>query len=264
MKSIGALTPNGHVSSRVRLALSVGAVVLMVGAWSLRPAFIPGPTDIVAAYPNLMDQGLLQQLLVSISTNFQAIAVSCLITIPLSYLTVVPAVRPFIQTISKFRFLGMTGLVVLFTLMFGGGHALKVALLVFGMGVFLITSLYDIVETIPREEFDHARTLRMGPWRSVLEVVVLGHVDAVFDAIRQNAAMGWAMLTLVEGLVRFEGGLGAMMLAEDKHIRLDAVFALAAVVCVIGGLQDYALALIKRWTCPYSSITLERNEGSKR
>jgi NitT/TauT family transport system permease protein len=205
-----------------------------------------------------MDQNLIQNLLVSFTTNLQAIGLSCLLTLPLAYLTVMPAARPFVKALSKARFLGMTGLVVIFTLAFGGGHGLKLALLTFGLSVFLITSLYDIVETIPREEFDHARTLRMGPWRSVLEVVIIGRVDAVIDALRQNAAMGWVMLTMVEGLVRSEGGLGGMMLSEDKHVNFAAVFAIQFLVLAVGIGQDYLLALIKRWFCPYAFITLER------
>src|SRR5512135_786694 len=258
MKLREAIVPNGRVDSQVRWILGFGTFMVLLGAWTMRPAFLPGPVDVIKAYPNLVDQGLVQQLFVSLTTNLQAIGISCLLTLPLAYLTVVPAMRPFVRALSKARFLGMTGLVVVFTLAFGGGHGLKLALLVFGLGVFLITSLYDIVETIPREEFDHARTLRMGPWRSVLEVVVLGRIDAVIDALRQNAAMGWVMLTMVEGLVRFEGGLGAMRLAEDKHIKLDAVFAIQILVLAVGIGQDYLLALFKRWFCPYAFITLER------
>jgi NitT/TauT family transport system permease protein len=253
-----AWVPNGHVSRRVQLILSAGTLLVLFGTWTLRPAFLPGPSDVLDAFPNLIDQGLLQQLVVSVETNFQAIGLSCLLTLPLSYLTVLPAVRPLVKAIAKTRFLSLTGFVILFTLLFGGGHGLKVALLTFGMSVFLITSLYDVVEAIPREEFDHARTLRMGPWASVIEVVVLGHLDAVLDAIRQNAAMGWVMVTMVEGLVRFEGGVGAMMLAEDKHIRLASVFAIQLLVLVIGIGQDAFLALTKRVLCPYASLTLER------
>lgn len=253
-----AWIPNGRVSKRVHLALGAGTLVFLLAAWAVRPAFMPGPMDVLHAYPRLIDQGLVQQLFVSLTTNFQAIGLSCLLTIPLAYLTVLPAARPLVRTLSKMRFLGMTGLVVLFTLAFGGGHALKVALLVFGMGVFLVTSLYDVVEAIPKEEFDHARTLRMSPWGSVFEVVVLGHLDAVLDAVRQNAAMGWVMLTLVEGLVRFEGGLGSMMLAEDKHIALDAVFAIDILVLLVGVLQDFALSWLRRILCPYANLTLER------
>ncbi len=255
---VAACTPNGHVSARVRSGLAVGTIIGLVGMWACRPDFIPGPLDVLRAYPNLFEQGLLYQLYVSLSTSLQALAISCVLTVPLAYLTVLPAVRPFVGALSKTRFLGITGFVVLFTIMFGGGHGLKLALLVFGMSMFLVTSLYDAVESIPREEFDHARTLRLGPWGSVFEVVVLGRMDAVLDVIRQNAAMGWVMLTMVEGLVRFEGGLGAMMLAEDKHIRLDAVFALQTIVLLIGVLQDWALSGLRRVLCPYASITLER------
>lgn len=253
-----AWTPNGRVSKRVHLMLGAGTLAVLLGAWSFRPAFLPSIEEVAKAFPRLMDQNLVGELFVSLTTNLQAIGLTCLLTIPLAYLTVMPAMRPFVRAISKGRFLGLTGFVVLFTLVFGGGHALKVALLVFGLGVFLITSLYDIVEAIPREEFDHARSLRLGQWGSVIEVVILGHLDAVIDAIRQNAAMGWVMLTMVEGLVRFEGGLGAMMLAEDKHIKLDAVFAIQIVVLVIGVLQDWAFVGVRKMLCPYASLTLER------
>ena len=259
MSSFGqAWTPNGHVPSHVRSVLTVSTILLLIAAWSFRPAFLPSLTEIARAYPRLLSQGLLDQLLTSLTTNLQAIGITCLLTVPLAYLTVLPAVRPLVQAMTKARFFGITGFVVLFTLIFGGGHALKVALLVFGMGAFLITSLYDIVEAIPREEFDHARTLRLGNWGSIVEVVIRGHLDEVINAVRQNAAMGWVMLTMVEGLVRFEGGLGAMMLAEDKHINLAAVFAIISVVCLLGLLQDLALVTLRRALCPYAFLTLER------
>jgi NitT/TauT family transport system permease protein len=253
-----AWRPNGHPTLSVQRGLVLVTAVVLLGAWCLHPALLPGPGEVVAAYPGLLGQGLFYQLYVSLVTNLQALGISCALMVPLAYLTVLPALRPFVRALSKARFLGLTGFVILFTIFFGGGHALKVALLVFGMSVFLVTSLYEVVERIPREEFDHARTLRMGSWGSVLEVVVIGRFDEVLDTIRQNAAMGWVMLTMVEGLVRFEGGLGTMMLAEDKHIRLDAVFAIQIVVLLIGVLQDWALLLLRKVLCPYASLTLER------
>lgn len=250
--------PNGRVSSRTTSILFFGTFVNLIAVWCFKPDFIPGPMDVIDVFPKLISEGLVYQLYISLTTNLQAIALSCLLMIPLAYLSVLPALRPFVHMLCKGRFLGITGFVLLFTIFFGGGHTLKVALLVFGMSMFLVTSLYEVVETIPREEFDHARTLRMGPWGSVLEVVILGRFDQVLDAIRQNAAMGWVMLTMVEGLVRFEGGLGALMLAEDKHIKLDAVFAIQVVVLGIGVMQDVLLRAARRLVCPYADLTLER------
>lgn len=251
-------TPNGLVSPRVRSGLLFGTLATLLAVWLAGPTFLPGPIDILRAFVRLCDNGLAYQLYMSLVTNLQAIGLSCAISLPLAYLTVLPAVRPFVHILSKVRFLGLTGLVVIFTITFGGGHALKVAILVFGMSVFLLTSLYDIIEVIPREEFDYARSLRFGPWRGVYEVVILGRLDVVLDAIRQNAAMGWVLLTMVEGLVRFEGGLGAMMLAEDKHLHLDMVMALQFVVLGIGIAQDAVFVAFRRLLCPYADLTLER------
>src|SRR5437867_629398 len=86
--------------------------------------------------------------------------------------------------------------------------ATQVALLVFGMTVFFVTSMLDVVAAIPKESFDHARTLRMGEWRTVWEVLVLGTAEKAMDVLRQNAAIGWMMLTMVEGISRSEGGVG--------------------------------------------------------
>lgn len=258
-KSMTILTPNGKSSQGAHRALAVGTLAAFLAAWVfLRPAYLPSPLEVAQAFPQLVLNGLLTDLEVSLATNLQAIAISCAIVIPLSYLTTLPVVRPFVRGISKARFLGLTGFTVVFAVVFGGGHALKLALLVVGMSTFMVTSLYDVVESVPREEFDYARTLGMGPWRSVYEIVVLGKLDIVIEIVRQNAAVSWMMLTFVEGLVRFEGGLGASILTQDKHLHFDTVFALQGVILLVGILQDSGFVALKKILCPYASLSLER------
>jgi NitT/TauT family transport system permease protein len=126
------------------------------------------------------------------------------------------------------------------------------------MSVFFITSMVDVVAQVPKEAFDHARTLRMGEWRAVWEVVVLGTADKAIDILRQNAAIGWMMLTMVEGIARSEGGVGAMLLNESKHFRLADVFGIQIVILLVGILQDYGIGLLKQIVCPHSHLTLER------
>ena len=149
------------------------------------------------------------------------------ISLGLSYLTVLPVLPAHRRPRSrKGRFLGLAGLTFIFTLIVGGGHPLKMSLLVFGMTVFFVTSMAAVVAQIPRESFDHARTLRMNEWRVVWEVVILGTADQAFEVLRQNAAIGWMMLTMVEGISRSEGGVGAMLLNQNKHFHLAEVFAI--------------------------------------
>jgi NitT/TauT family transport system permease protein len=170
----------------------------------------------------------------------------------------VPAFRPIATAVSKGRFLGLIGLTFVFTLMVGGGRPLKVSLLVFGMTVFFVTSMAAEVLAIPREKFDHARTLRMNEWKVVWEVVILGTADRAFEVLRQNAAIGWMMLTMVEGISRSEGGVGAMLLNQNKHFRLAEVFAIQITILLMGMLQDYGIGAARRLLLPYADLTLER------
>lgn len=257
---LDAFRPNKSVTGTTYSAIIVVQLALLLVLWSLGSAFmIPSPAEIGRAWLSLVtNEGLLYELWVSIKVNIEAIVISSFISIGLSYLTVVPAMRPIVEFCSKARFFGMSGFVIIFTMIFGGGHGLKVSLLVFGMSVFFITSMSSVVANIPRAEFDHARSLRMSSWRSVYEVIILGKADEAIEVLRQNAAIGWMMLTMVEGLVRSEGGIGTLMLNQSKHFHLDAVFAIQITILIIGWAQDKFLEFIKNVLCPYANLTLER------
>ena len=95
-------------------------------------------------------------------------------------------------------------------------------------------------------------------WKVVWEVVIRGTFDQAFEVMRQNAAIGWMMLTMVEGIVRSAGGVGAMLLNEQKHMKIEAVFAIQIIILVIGLCQDYLIGVIRRLVCPYAVLTLER------
>jgi NitT/TauT family transport system permease protein len=233
---------------------------LALAFWASSPSpLLPGPIEVLRALGTLwFEQGLGRELLTSVRVNVQALALTLLISLTLSYLTVVPFFRPLAAAVAKGRFLGLIGLTFLFTLTLGGGGPLKVALLVFGTSVFFVTSMIDVVAAIPKDSFDHARTLRMGEWRVVWEVVVLGTADKALEVLRQNAAIGWMMLSMVEGIVRSGGGLGKILLDENKHFNLAAVFAIQLLIAIIGLVQDYGIGVAKNFVCPYAKLATER------
>jgi NitT/TauT family transport system permease protein len=255
-----AFRPNCAVSRTSLQILIAAQVAIALLVWWRSPfEVIPRPDEVFRALGHLwMTEGLGQELWVSFVSNLQALAITTVIALGLSYITVLPVWRPIVTAISKGRFIGLTGLTFLFTLVFGGGHPLKISLLVFGMSVFFVTSMASVVAEIPREKFDYARSLRMSEWRAVWEVVVLGTADQAIEALRQNAAMGWMMLTMVESISRSEGGVGAMLLNQNKHFHLAEVFAIQLLILAVGLIQDYGIGVFKRIVCPYSLLTLER------
>ena len=257
---LSAFVPNRVISRNTVRIIVAAQVAIALLVWLNSPfKVLPQPDEVLRALRGLwFEQGLGRELWTSFSMNLEALAWTVAISLALSYLVVIPAFRPVAMAVSKGRFLGLIGLTFVFTLMVGGGRPLKVSLLVFGMTVFFVTSMASVVLEIPREKFDHARTLRMNEWKVVWEVVILGTADRAFEVLRQNAAIGWMMLTMVEGISRSEGGVGAMLLNQNKHFHLAEVFAIQIMILLVGVLQDYGIGLTRRLLLPYADLTLEK------
>jgi len=258
-QAIEVLAPNRVISKQTVRWMIGFQLVLLFFVWIFSPTvFLPKPKEVFQALGEMWSEGLGGELITSFYLNLQAIALSTVLSLLMAYLTVIPFFRPIVTLLSKLRFLSMVGLTFFFTLMASTGHELKLFLLVFSVSVFFVTGMAEVVASIPKERYDLARTLRMGEWRVVYEVVVLGQADKAFEVLRQNAAMGWMMLTLVEGISRSEGGVGAMLLNQNKHFHLSAVFAIQLTILVLGLAQDYGIGLLRKILCPYADLTLER------
>jgi NitT/TauT family transport system permease protein len=258
-QAIEVLSPNRVISKQtVRWLVGLQLVTLFF-IWIFSPTvFLPKPKEVLTALSEMWNEGLGGELITSFYLNLQAIAFASVLSLGMAYLTVIPFFRPIVTLLSKLRFLSMVGLTFFFTLMATTGHELKLYLLVFSVSVFFVTGMAEVVASIPKEKYDLARTLRMSEWRVVYEVVILGQADKAFEVLRQNAAMGWMMLTMVEGISRSEGGVGAMLLNQNKHFHLSAVFAIQLTILVLGLAQDYGIGLLREVCCPYADLTLER------
>jgi NitT/TauT family transport system permease protein len=253
-----AFLPNRAVSRPLMLAVTGFWLGIAFLLWLLSPwKTLPGPAEVWRALGSLWwEHGMGPELFATLRLIFHALALTIVISMALSYLTVVAAMRPLVEAVSKLRFLGLTGLVLPFTLITGGGYTLKVWLLTFGMVTFFVTAMAQAVIEIPREQFDHMRVLGASELRILWEVVVRGTLDKALEVTRQNLAMGWTMITMVEGISRAEGGIGAMILNQNKHFLLAEVYAILIVILVVGLLLDYGIGVATRLLCPY--LLLER------
>ncbi len=234
-------------------ATSVFWVLLFV-AWAIlhgRNPILPTPSEVASSWLDLARHGLFVRLIESYTLNFWGLLFSTALSFGLAYLSVIEAAKPSVRLVSKLRFLGMTGITFAFG-MYLSGRALQVGMLVFGITVFYLTSMLSVVQAVPEADLDHARTLRMGPWQTMWEVVMRGTLDQALDMLRQNAAMGWMMLTMVEGLVRSQGGVGVMLIDQNRRLDLAAVFAIQASILAVGIGQDFVISQLRGMLCPYS------------
>jgi NitT/TauT family transport system permease protein len=245
----------GQPAMMILVSFWVAAALVL---WTASPwRSLPGPREVMAAFGNLWwQQGMGPEIFTTLKLIFHATVLTVVFSMALSYLSLIAFFRPIVAAISKLRFLGLTGLVFPFTLLTGGGYSLKVWLLTFGMSTFFVTAMAQVVLEIPREQFDHMRVLGAGEPRVFWEVVVRGTLDKALDILRQNLAMGWVMITMVEGISRAEGGVGALILNQNKHFHLAEVYAILIAILVLGLLLDYLMAVAVKVVCPH--VLLQR------
>lgn len=255
-----AFMPNKVISKKTFWIIACVQAAIALLVWINSPfKALPLPGDTWRAFVHLwFEMGLSREFFISLKLNAVALSYTLVISLTISYLTALPFFRPTALAITKGRFLGITGLPFVFTLMFGGGYNLKVALLTFGMTVFFVTSMVDVIAKIPSTQYDHARTLRMSEWHVVWEVVILGTRAKAIEVFRQNAAIGWMMIAMVEAISRADGGIGALLVAENKHFKLAEIFAIQILILFGGLMVDYGLGVFERIVSPYARLSLER------
>lgn len=248
-------TPNAVVPLRTMQTIALGWVTVWLAGWTLlRYPIFPSPVEVLQAFPELwLRDGLGDQLIrSSLVLNLKALALSILLSLPLAYLSRAPLFMPLAFGISKLRFISPAVFFLILLFATGSGHALKVWMLALGETFFLLTSAIVIVQAVPDAALDDARTLQLNEWQVTWYAVIRGTLADVLKAIRDNAAIGWSMVMMVEGFVRSEGGVGVMILNRERHMDFAQVYAIAGAVILVGIAQDCCWGWIRRTVCPYA------------
>ena len=248
--------PFEKISRTNFLILTLIQVAFALVLWQSVPeGLIPSPLKIAGGLGSLLGSRLLwDNVLASLLLTLKALVYSVVITLVFSYCSVIPFFRPLAQFIVKCRYLTLTGLIFIFTLLTKDGGQLKLSLLVFGIVPFFTTSMLSVILHTNKQEFELCQTLGYSRWQSLYEVIVVGKADQVFEIVRQNFAIAWMMITMVEGLNMSEGGIGTLLIKYNKYNDLVHVIGLQAVIFGMGLCFDYLLGQLRHWLFPYTKL----------
>lgn len=267
-------TPNESVDRTTTYTILAIWIVGVVYYWfNTKSTLLPSPVDLVKAAYNLIvgnrydgtpppvnipKHYLHDDLLTSLMLVFKAMFYATVICYGLATTSTMKFFKPIAGFFSKSRFLTTVGLSVIFAQLTKDSNSEKVALLVFSITVFLLTSFLGILADIKDEEYDYAETMKMSKWRSYYEIIILGKLHLFVGAIRQNFAIAWIMLPLVESYCRSEGGIGTAIIDQNKYFHLDAVYAIQIIVLLIGIFLDYCFGQLKGIVRPDTLLTQTR------
>ncbi len=250
--------PFEELSKNSRLIIVLSWVVAVVAFWFISSMgerhLFPTPSQVLKGFTDLYAEGLVVHIGSSLFLCLKAIVIAVIISLVFSYLSTIPVLAPIAKTISKLRYLPLTGITFYLAILISDARTMQVWVLVVFMSTYLTTSLLSMVSSIKQEEFDHARSLKCGRWEVLWEVVIKGRIDHVIEVIRQNLAIVWMMLVTVESILVAAGGLGFLIKNSDKFMNHGRIIALQIVILVVGLSIDFVLDYLRKAFFRYSKI----------
>lgn len=256
MKNI--ITPFENISKNTKLIIILVWILALFGIWFLSSMgerhLFPSPQQVFQGFSELYNEGLVVHIGSSLLLCFSAIIIAIIISLTFSYLSTVPVIQPVAKALSKLRYLPLTGITFYLAILISDARTMQIWVLVVFMSTYLTTSLLSMVNSIPQEEFDHARSLGCNRWEVLWEVVVKGRIDYVIDVIRQNLAIVWMMLVTVESILVAAGGLGFLIKNSDKFMNHGRIIALQIVILAVGLSIDFVLNYLRKSFFRYSKI----------
>lgn len=246
--------PNAYNPEKIEWAVAAFWIFFIVTLWSSYPGvtIIPKPLEIVKAWIDVWNNdALFWELMESAWLFGISTVVTLVLSLTLAYATTIAFFRPLVLGISKLRYFSLYGLTTIFTMMTFGVMSFKVSLLVFGMATYFLTSMAEVVLTVPENEKEHARSIRLSEWEIVWHVIIVGRRHKAIEILRQNSAMGWMMLSMVEGMAMSQGGVGALLIKQYKMFRLSNVYAVQFTIFCVGMLSDLGFKFMLLWLCEY-------------
>jgi len=255
---IKLITPFEKIAKSQKTIILVVWVAILLLIWFIGTSgqkhLFPSPAQVLEGFTGLYNEGLVVHIFNSLKLCFISIFLATTIALLFAYSWPIPLLKPVCEFVTKFRFLPFTGLSFYITLIIHDARNMQIWIMVIFLTTFLTTSLIAVIKDIPEEEFDHAKTLKCSRWEVLWQVIVLGRIDYVIDAIRQNLAITWMMLVTVESIVVASGGLGFLIKNSDKFMNHGRIIALQIIILLIGLLLDWSINFLRKALFRYSKI----------
>ena len=238
------------------MAFGIWTLILVVLWEPLRPAIVPSIPELFAAYGPLFESlDLFAHWFSTAGLTLKAIGLSVFLSLAISYLSVIPFFRPIAQVISKARFLSLMGFIFLFLSISHNAYTTRMYLLMFGIVPYLTTSMTSIILSTDKKMFHYAKTLNLNPWQTTYHVLVASKAGDIFEAIRQNLAIAFMMIVLVESKLREGGGIGVLLFDLKKYGHgFDKIFAVQLSVLIVGVCLDYVMHKVNQVAFPYAFL----------
>ena len=259
MKAFKLFTPNFISKTPAQTIVLISLIQFLIAFFFLQTngnPVIPKPLGVIQeVWSIIWTSGFTDNFLSTLFFIIEGMSVSIIISLAICYLFKIEALKGIGDMIAEFRFLSYTGIAFVLTVSLHDSGRIKLWVLVLCVVPYFITSLLSYFKSIDDKEYQLCYTLKMNQWQTLYEVVIKGKLHIVMEVIRQNFAYAWSMICFAESLYWAGGGLGTMLITENKHFRMERVFAILLIIMVVGLFFDYLFGVLTCFFFPYTNPT---------
>jgi NitT/TauT family transport system permease protein len=246
--------PSSWLVRHSLVALSLGSVVVVIGAWQLAstylisPFFLPSPSSIVQAFQHLLANGQLEQDTgISLFRILSGWLLGSLVGAPVGFLLgtsrVAKAVLdPFVHFL---RFIPALALVSLFMVWFGVGEESKILLIMYAVAFLVTVTTATGVAAISDDKVAAAKCLGSSGLALFWRVRVPAAMPHVYTAMRLGMANAFLVIIAVE-IIAANSGLGYLIWTARLYFQISWMFVGVVTLGILGVVTDRLWRLLGR------------------
>jgi NitT/TauT family transport system permease protein len=217
--------------------------ILLALLWYVAPVTaLPSIRGLVESFVTLSkiegSGNFFYNIYVTLKLQLISLGIASILSLTISYLGRLPAFQPLNKIVEVLRYIPIVGFTLIFYSLFSIGFEMKVAMLTTGLTFFLVTSMNEILDSIPRMKYELAEVLNLSNWQTFKVVVFFPTLPLILVVIMQNAAMSWLMITAVETFNATEGGMGRMIQIYSSSNQTEHTYLYLIMIGVIACIQD--------------------------
>jgi NitT/TauT family transport system permease protein len=240
-------------------------VLLTMGNKPILPANVfPYPLRVLNAFNELYyDRNFIINLCKSIGFNLGGYIKAILYAIPVGFMIgLIPLLRgAFQRMVDAIRFLPLTALTGLFIIWYGVNAEQKINFLSFGIFIYLLPIVIQRIDEVDDVYLKTVHTLGAGYWQTIKTVYFPSVISRLSDDIRILTAVSWTYIIVAETNGE-EGGIGTVILAAQRLVRVDIIIACLIIIILIGIFQDWAFSYLDRKFFPFKYQVRDSYEGN--
>jgi ABC-type nitrate/sulfonate/bicarbonate transport system permease component len=213
----------------------------------ISPSKLPGPGEVFGSFGSLMDRGLIDAIIATLSRVFLGVTLAALIGIGLgviasSYRAVAAALMPLVIFL---RSVPMGALLPLTLLWFSIGEQQKRMFIFLAVVPFVFSDTMQAMSAVPERYVETAQTLGASRWQIVTKVLMRLALPDIVTSLRFQIGLALGYVTLAEA-INADAGIGVLINTSQRLGQQEHTYLVLFIIALLAFGIDLCIRTFQR------------------